>query len=105
MGNAGIVAAFLREHKGLCRSTTERPAFPASPIRILRYDSTSDELTRLEEVLSVQLIRWCCIDPLIWQGFSGLASTLPAIGKPKPALMLFFPNHNEPFTREKTWPM
>jgi hypothetical protein len=34
--------------KPLCRSTTGRPTFPPSPIRILHYDSASDELTGLE---------------------------------------------------------
>jgi len=30
---------------------TGRPTFPPSPIRILRYDSASDELTRLERLI------------------------------------------------------
>jgi len=34
--------------KPLCLSTSARPTFPPSPIRILRYDSASDELTRLD---------------------------------------------------------
>ncbi len=34
--------------------------------------STALQMHSLEEALSDQVIRWCCIDRLSWQDFSGL---------------------------------